>query len=56
MSGRPITLGDLAYLRRPSCFLCKHYSIGHCELYDEEIDSELFAAAHCDSYQPVRHG
>lgn len=37
-----------------SCFLCAHYDYDHsrCRLFDEPIDSELFAARDCAGYEP----
>lgn len=40
-----------------TCFLCRHHSeagaVSRCLLYDESIDSELFAARNCSSYEPA---
>jgi hypothetical protein len=43
---------------RRTCFLCQHHRAGsdsasHCALFDEPIESELFAARHCSSYEPA---
>lgn len=41
-------------LRPRSCFDCVHFSEARstCELFAEVIDSELFAAADCEGYEP----
>lgn len=40
-----------------TCFVCAHYTeavaVSHCLLFDESIDSELYAARHCSSYEPA---
>ena len=41
-----------------TCFVCVHHTEAgptpsHCRLFDEPIDSELFAARHCSSYEPA---
>lgn len=41
---------------RRTCFLCVHHTgevVSHCQLFDEPIDSEIFAARHCSSYEPA---
>ena len=40
----------------PTCFLCVHSgfdAIGatYCRMFDERIESEIFAARHCGSYE-----
>jgi hypothetical protein len=40
-----------------TCFRCQHYEFrstgpGHCQLFDEAIDSEIFAARNCAGYEP----
>lgn len=34
-----------------SCFQCAYYSENYCHLFEEQIDSELFAAADCDAFE-----
>lgn len=45
--------GVIEFPDRRSCFKCIHYAdwASHCELLDEEIDSEIFAARHCNGYE-----
>lgn len=53
MSGKVLEFPD-----RRSCFRCVHYAewASRCLLLDEEIDSEVFAARHCASYETPRRG
>lgn len=52
-------MGEVIQLpSQPTCFLCVHHRVGwdsvtHCALFDEPIESELFAARHCSSYEPA---
>lgn len=34
-----------------TCFACVHYTEGWCRQFEEPIDSEIFAATDCDSYE-----
>jgi hypothetical protein len=48
----------IPFPKQPSCFKCIHHAAGwdsitHCLLHDESIDSELYAARHCASYEPA---
>ena len=47
-----IDLPERALLEPPTCFRCVNYAIeGWCRLFDEPIDSELFAARDCEAYE-----
>lgn len=35
-----------------TCFSCIHHLGNRCELYDEEIESEIYAAMDCSAYDP----
>lgn len=52
-------MGDVVPLPvvKRSCFQCEHYEFfpigpGHCHLFDEAIDSEIYAARDCAGYEP----
>ena len=49
--GQPLHPSQMGRVR--SCFDCVFYlfETSHCDLYDERIDSELFAARDCDGYE-----
>ena len=39
-----------------TCFQCQHYAFnflgsGRCQLFDEEVDSEIFAARDCAGFE-----
>lgn len=46
-------MGDvIQFPRRPTCFLCKHYTAdSHCAVDGEHIDSEVYAARDCEDYE-----
>ncbi len=35
-----------------TCFACVHYVESYCRLFDEAIDSELYAARDCVGFEP----
>ena len=34
-----------------TCFRCVHYTESYCRLFDEQIDSETFAAKDCPGFE-----
>jgi len=45
-------MGEVIPLRvKRSCWTCIHHEEPFCLLYDEFIDSEIFAARHCTSHE-----
>lgn len=40
-----------------TCFVCEHHiaagAVTRCQLFDEPVDSELYAARHCPYYEPA---
>jgi hypothetical protein len=47
-------VGDLIeFPNKRSCFKCEHYAseVSRCFLFDEQIDSEIFAAKDCNGYE-----
>lgn len=47
-------MADVVLLHQRSCFKCRHYAahVSYCAEVGEAIDSELYAAADCDAYEP----
>lgn len=45
----------ITFPRKKTCFSCLHYAEeeGRCQLFDEYIDSEIFAARDCPGYEPL---
>lgn len=52
----PPTGQVIEFPARRSCFLCAHYTESYCQLFDEHIDSEIFAAKDCHGYEPGSSG
>ena len=51
-----MTADVIPFPNQRTCFTCEHYAWnafgnGRCELYDEPIDSEIFAARDCAGYE-----
>jgi hypothetical protein len=44
-------MGEVRALPRRTCFSCRHYVLAWCGLFQEPIDSELFAARNCVDYE-----
>lgn len=47
-------MGDvIAFPSKRSCFKCAHHSavLSRCLLFDEAVDSELYAAKDCNGYE-----
>lgn len=34
-----------------TCFRCSHYLENYCRLFDEQIDSEIYAAKNCAGFE-----
>ena len=46
-------MGDvLDFPQMRTCFLCTHYGMSRCELYDEPVQSEIYSARDCPGYEP----
>lgn len=42
-------------LRSKTCFSCVHYTDSWCELFEAEVDSEVYAARNCTEFNtPAR--
>ena len=43
----------IAFPNKRSCFKCEHYvsEVSRCFLFDEPVDSELYAARDCNGYE-----
>lgn len=50
-------MGEVIHLPiEVSCFQCQHYDFhflgpGRCQLFDEDIDSEIYAARDCAGFE-----
>lgn len=51
--GDVVRLPERDLLKPRSCFLCRHYveQSAWCGVFEEPIDSELFAASDCEAYE-----
>lgn len=46
---------DMPELRSKTCFSCVHYTDSWCELFEAEVDSEVYAARNCTEFNtPAR--